>query len=171
MIEQAVLGLGANEGDRIINLQKAIELRCAEESVSLVTTSSVYETEPMGVSTDQEHYLNQVVIISTQVSPVQLLALCQEIEAALGRPGNHAAGEPRTIDIDIIAYGSLIHHDSKLVLPHPAYTRRKFVLVPLAEVLPEFRDPRSGHSIQKLLTGCRDQSVIHRYEHAECVRC
>ncbi len=171
MTEQVVLGLGTNEGNRISNLQRATELLCAEEAINLISTSSVYETEPVGVSTDQEHYLNQVVIISTQMPPTQLLALCQDIEVALGRPGNHAAGEPRTIDIDIISYGSLIHHDGELVLPHPAYTGRKFVLVPLAEVLPEFRDPRSGYSIQRLLTDCRDQSVIRLYEYCRCALC
>ena len=125
----------------------------------------------MGISTDQENYLNQVVVILTRLSPAQLLARCREIEVALGRSANHAAGEARTIDIDIIAYGSLVHHDHELVLPHPAYTRRKFVLVPLAEVLPEFRDPRSGHSIQRMLTDCRDQSVIQPYEHSRCALC
>ncbi len=171
MVEQAVLGMGSNAGDREAYLMRAVELLCHEESVNLVAASSVYETSPLDVSNPQENYLNQVVVVSTRLSPTGLLAYCQEVETVLGRPREHAVGAPRTIDIDLITYGSLIHNSGKLVLPHPEYARRRFVLVPLVEVLPDFRDPLTGHSIRRLLEDCPDTSVIHRRENFQEAPC
>lgn len=171
MTEEAVLGTGSNVGDREAHLLKAAELLCRDEAVQLVAASAVYETPPLEVPSSQENYLNQVVVVSTWLSPGRLLALCQEIEALLGRPRDHAAGAPRTIDIDLISYGSRIHNSGDLVLPHPGYTRRKFVLVPLAEVLPDFRDPLTGHSIQQLLEDCPDRSAIQRYDGLQGALC
>jgi len=162
--EQVVLGLGSNAGDRETHLLRTVELLCQKESVNLAAASSIYETPPLDVPSPQGDFLNQVVVISTLLPPTRLLALCQEIEAILGRPRDHTAGTSRTIDIDLISYGSLIHNSGELVLPHPGYTQRKFVLVPLAEVLPDFRDPLTGHPIRRLLEDCPDTSVIHRRE-------
>lgn len=167
----AVLGLGSNAGDRENHLLRAVELLCHGKVVQLVTASTIYETPPLGVPNPQEDYLNQVVVVSTRLSPTRLLALCQEIEALLGRPRDHAPGSPRTIDIDLISYGSLIYNSGDLVLPHPGYTRRKFVLVPLAEVLPGFRDPRTGRTIQQLLEDCPDTSAIHRRDSLQGAPC
>jgi len=169
--EQAVLGIGSNVGDRETYLLRAAELLCRDKVVQLVAASAVYETPPLEVRSSQENYLNQVVVVSTRLSPGRLLARCQEIEAFLGRPRDHAAGAPRTIDIDLISYGSRIQNSGDLILPHPGYTRRMFVLVPLAEVLPDFRDPLTGHSIQQLLEDCPDRSTIERYERLQGAPC
>ncbi len=164
MTEQVVLGMGSNAGDREAYLTRAVELLCHEALVSPVAVSSIYETPPLDVQGYQGDFLNQVVVISTSLSPTRLLALCQEIEAILGRPRDHTAGASRTIDIDLISYGSLIYNNGDLVLPHPGYARRRFVLVPLAEVLPDFKDPLTGHSIRQLLEDCPDASIIHRWD-------
>jgi 2-amino-4-hydroxy-6-hydroxymethyldihydropteridine diphosphokinase len=169
--EQVVLGIGSNAGDREAYLIRAVELLCHEALVNLVAVSSIYETPPLDVPSSQGDFLNQVVVISTSLPPTRLLAHCQEVETVLGRPREHAVGAPRTIDIDLISYGSLIHNSGQLVLPHPGYTRRKFVLVPLAEVLPDFRDPLTGHSIRQLLEDCPDTSVIHRWENFQEAPC
>jgi len=169
--EQVVLGIGSNAGDREAYLLRAVELLCRKESVSLAAASSIYETPPLDIPSSQGDFLNQVVVISTSLPPTRLLALCQEIEAILDRPRDHTAGASRTIDIDLISYGSLIHNSGQLVLPHPGYARRKFVLVPLAEVLPDFRDPLTGHSIRRLLEDCPDTSVIHRWDRFQEALC
>ncbi len=164
MAEQVVLGMGSNAGDREAYLARAVELLCHEALVNLVAVSGIYETPPLDVPGSQGDFLNQVAVISTSLPPTRLLALCQEIEAILGRPRDHTAGASRTIDIDLISYGSLIYNSGDLVLPHPGYARRRFVLVPLAEVLPDFRDPLTGHSIRRLLEDCPDASIIHRWD-------
>jgi len=162
--ERAVLGLGSNLGDREGYLRQAIKRLTREDVVQLVAASSIYQTPPLEVPAPQDDYLNQVVVVSTLLTAQQLLRLCQEVEVELGRSGNHPAGGPRTIDIDLITYGSLVHNSRELVIPHPGYTGRKFVLVPLAEVLPGFRDPATGHTIQGLLRDCQDTSIIQRWE-------
>lgn len=164
MAELAVLGLGSNVGDREAQLRRAVQFLGRENSVRLVAASSPYETPPLDVPEPQGDFLNQVVVVSTRRSALGLLKLCQEIEAVLGRPADHAAGAPRTMDIDLITYGSLVLDSPDLVLPHPDYTRRKFVLVPLAEVLPAFRDPLTGRTIQRLLEDCPDASAVRRWE-------
>ncbi|MFC1543606.1 2-amino-4-hydroxy-6-hydroxymethyldihydropteridine diphosphokinase [Candidatus Neomarinimicrobiota bacterium] len=158
MGEQTVLGLGSNKGDREAYLLRAVELLEGGKEVKLIASSAIYETPPLDVSSLQEHYLNQVVVVSTRLSPSKLLALCQEIEVSLRRPRDHTPGKPRTIDIDIILYGSQMYNSTELILPHPAYTKRKFVLLPLAEVLPDFCDPLTAR-----LEECPDRSTIHRY--------
>ncbi|UCH63836.1 MAG: 2-amino-4-hydroxy-6-hydroxymethyldihydropteridine diphosphokinase [Fidelibacterota bacterium] len=171
MAEQAVLGIGSNLGDREDYLRRAVELLCQKESINLVAASSIYETPPLDIPSSQGDFINQVVVISTSLSPTGLLSICQEIEVILGRPGDHTAGASRTIDIDLISYGSLIHNSGQLVLPHPKYARRKFVLVPLAEVLPDFRDPLTGRSIRQLLENCPDISVLHRWDRLQEAPC
>ncbi len=171
MAEQAVLGLGSNLGDRQAYLHRALECLKRLDRVRQLAVSSVYETPPLDVPGPQGDYLNQVAVVSTRLPAPRLLAHCQEIEAALGRPEGHAPGNPRTIDIDLITYGTLVLHTGELVLPHPAYTRRRFVLLPLAEVLPAFRDPLSGRTVQQLLEDCPDTSRIECWETLEEVPC
>lgn len=171
MAEQAVLGLGSNLGDRQAYLRRAVEGLKRLDGVRLLAVSSLYETPPLDVPDQQGDYLNQVAVVSAQLLAPRLLAHCQDIEVALGRPGNHVPGNPRTIDIDLIVYGTLVLNTDELVLPHPAYTRRKFVLLPLAEVLPAFRDPLSGRTVQQLLEDCPDISHIERWEILEKVPC
>ena len=169
--DRAVLGLGSNVGDRRAHLRRAVELLGREDGVRLVAASPVYVTPPRGVPLPQEDYLNQVIVLSTRLSAPRLLELCQGIEAALGRPRDHLPGEPRSIDIDLITYGSLVRSSKDLVLPHPRYTQRRFVLVPLGQVLPAFRDPRTGRTIEQLLEGCPDTSTFRRWDSLQGAPC
>ncbi len=162
MAEQAVLGLGSNQGEREALLTEAVQRLEQAGGVELVGASSVYLTPPYQVPREQEDYLNQVVVTEVTITAEELLAICQAIEMALGRPQDHPWGTPRTMDIDLIACGARLCETAELVLPHPRYDQRRFVLVPLAEVLPNFRDPRTGRSVQQLLADCPDRSQLHR---------
>jgi 2-amino-4-hydroxy-6-hydroxymethyldihydropteridine diphosphokinase len=141
------LGLGSNLGDRAANLRAA--LRALRDVVELRAVSRVYETEPVG-NPDQPDFWNLVVEVDTKLDAVSLLAALKGIERALGRvPAFRNA--PRTIDIDILAYGPLVVKTRELEIPHPRLHERTFVLYPLAEVAPDFRHPASGKSISEMM--------------------
>jgi 2-amino-4-hydroxy-6-hydroxymethyldihydropteridine diphosphokinase len=163
MIETAVVGLGSNMGDREFFLQEAVSLLSHPNGIRMQALSSIYQTQPLDVPMPQGDYLNQVVVMHTELSAAGLLERCQSIEGHLGRPADHKAGLPRVIDLDIITYGATVCKREDLTLPHPRYYQRKFVLVPLAEVMPEFRDPVTGETISAMLTACPDRSRVWRY--------
>jgi 2-amino-4-hydroxy-6-hydroxymethyldihydropteridine diphosphokinase len=163
MIETAVLALGTNMGDREFFLREAMSLLTHSGEIEIEGRSSIYQTTPLDVRTEQEDYLNQVITIRTGLSAAELLARCQEVERQLGRPSDHEAGMPRVIDLDLITYGSTVCGEYSLTLPHPRYSKRKFVLVPLAEVMPSFSDPLTGETIWEILVSCPDTSEIQRW--------
>lgn len=126
-----------------------------------VLCSSVYETEPVGVM-NQGLFLNLVCRVETRQSPTVLLSTCLGVEASLGRSRQVARG-PRNIDIDILFYGQEIVHRRGLRIPHPRFRDRRFVLVPLKEILPRFRDPLTGTSTAELLRLCPDRTRVAPY--------
>ena len=126
-----------------------------------VLCSSVYETEPVGV-VDQGLFLNLVCQVETRQSPASLLATCLEVETSLGRRREAPKG-PRNIDVDILFYGQEIVRRRNLQIPHPRLRNRKFVLVPLNEVLPHFCDPLTGKSAAELLRLCPDRTRVTRH--------
>jgi 2-amino-4-hydroxy-6-hydroxymethyldihydropteridine diphosphokinase len=152
------LSIGSNVGDRETHLVRALE-RLAENDVRVLRTSGVYETEPRDVP-DQSWFLNQVVEAETELFPIQLLSRLQKIERALGRLPTREKG-PRTIDLDILLYGSAIVSVPDLDIPHPRMTDRRFVLEPLAELAPELRHPRTGQTVKEMLAQVGNQKV-HR---------
>lgn len=133
---EAVLSLGSNMGDREFYLKNAVEALKNIPGVELVSVSSVYETEPFGVSDAQKKYLNCCILIKTNLPPFVLLGVCLGIETKLGRQRPYRFA-PRTIDIDIIFYENEIINDVNLTLPHPRMKERAFVLVPMMDILPE----------------------------------
>ena len=147
----AYLGLGGNLGDRLAALTEALALLDATPGMQRVSCSSVYETEPWGV-TDQPRFLNLAAGFETTLSPVDLLAACQSVEARVGRAASYRWG-PRLIDVDILLYGDEIVKlaTPDLQIPHPRLTQRAFVLVPLAELAPELSVPPDGASIRRRL--------------------
>jgi 2-amino-4-hydroxy-6-hydroxymethyldihydropteridine diphosphokinase len=153
------LSLGSNLGNREQRLQSALSL-LPEEGVSVLTCSSVYRTDPLYVR-DQPDFLNVVCEVETSLSAHQLLESCLRIEQRLGRTRRLKKG-PREIDLDILFFGQMIIEDQNLVVPHPLLYERNFVLVPLAEIAPDFRDPRTGLSVLQLKDRCRDDSSIER---------
>lgn len=142
----AYIGLGANLGDRLVMLRRALD--ALAEHTTILAASSVYETLPQGYA-DQPDFLNAVVQVETLLSARDLLGLTQSIEERLGRARRERWG-PRLIDLDILWYDGCVCHDADLVLPHPRMHQRAFVLVPLAEIAPGLVLPGSGKTASAL---------------------
>ena len=157
-----ILSLGSNIGNKEENLRKAREL-LTKNNVAITNYSSLYHTEPIGY-TDQDNFYNQILQITTKYSPIELLKVINKIETELGRE-RIFKNSPRTIDIDIICYNKEIVNNDKLIIPHLEYKNRKFVLEPLAEIMPDFRDPESGVIIKKLIDKCTDTTQIKKVIH------
>lgn len=137
MPHRAVIGLGSNMGCRKFYL--ALSIRLIEWEVGpIVQASSVIETEAWGF--DSAPFLNQVVVVETEMGPLEMLDALQGIERRLGRTQKSTVvdGKPvyhaRTIDLDILDYDGIYYHDDRLTLPHPHIAEREFVLVPLREL-------------------------------------
>lgn len=130
----AVLGLGGNVGDRLATLRSAVAALVALPGVSAVRASSVYETPPWG-PVPQPPYLNAVALVSVELPALSLLHALQAIEAVHGRVRDVRWG-PRTLDLDIVSYGSDVSAAPELTLPHPRAHERAFVLVPWLELDP-----------------------------------
>ena len=149
------LGLGSNVGDRRANLEAAVAA-LPEHGVSVVASSSVYETEPVGLVLDQREFFNACLAIETGFEPLELLDACKAVERALGRaPGGPRHG-PRPIDVDVLALGAREFTSERLTLPHPEMITRRFVLVPLLELDPELTLPggrRLAEALQALGSG------------------
>jgi 2-amino-4-hydroxy-6-hydroxymethyldihydropteridine diphosphokinase len=129
----AYLGLGSNVGDRAGNLAAA-RRQLIDRGATMLRESQVRETEPFGVI-DQPRFLNQVVEVEWPGTPLELLAVAQAVEAAVGRRPSYRWG-PREIDVDILLFGDEQVAEPDLVIPHPGL-RRDFVLVPLSELRPD----------------------------------
>lgn len=140
------LSLGSNMGDRAANLQTAIEKLKTVGSVLAV--SSFYETEPVEM-TAQPWFLNCAVKFETEKMPRQLIAAILNLEQEMGRQRKQPKG-PRTIDIDILLFGSSIVQLKGLTIPHPRMHERRFVLEPLAEIAPDARHPSLKRTVREL---------------------
>ena len=162
----AYLGLGGNLGDRLAALTKALTLLDATPGMRMMSCSSVYETEPWGV-TDQPPFLNLAAGFETTLSPADLLAACQSVEQQVGRTETYRWG-PRLIDVDILLYGDAIVNTATpdLQIPHARLTERAFVLVPLAEIAPDTRVPPLGHTVRRLLDRVDGKDGVIRWGNA-----
>lgn len=145
----AWLGLGSNVGRRARMIAAALDALGATAGLELIATSSVYETEPVGV-TDQPDFLNVVARFDCALGPEALLDAIQGVEKRLKRTRTKRWG-PRTIDIDLLLLGDLRVETERLTVPHPELTNRQFVLVPLAELAPEILLP-GGRTAAELAT-------------------
>ena len=156
----AYLGLGSNMGNRQDNLEKALAF--LSQRLRIKNVSSIYETEPVG-NVNQPRFLNLVCEVHTGLTPMALLTLGKGIESKLGRiSGKRNA--PRTIDIDILFYGDQIIETPELVIPHPRLTERAFVLVPLAQIVPDLVHPVNGKTIKELLKGIKEVQGVFKWE-------
>ena len=155
-VKTVYIALGSNLGDRVGNLLLARE-RIASPHVRLTRASSIYETAPRDI-VDQPWFLNQVVAAETTLFPRQLLARLLRIEHEMGRQRTIAKG-PRVIDLDILLFGEAVIHTAGLEVPHPRMAERRFVLEPLAELVPALRPPRGSHTVLEMLTKVLDQPV------------
>ena len=152
---EAFIALGGNVGDVRSTFDRAVAMLCDGAAVRLRARSSDYRTPPWGV-TDQPPFVNAVIAVVTSLAPHDLFARALEIERALGRDRRHERRwGPRTIDIDLLAYGDLVLSDADLTLPHPRLFDRAFVVVPLAEIDPDrvIAGIRVGDALQRTDTG------------------
>ena len=150
---EAGLSLGSNLDDRLAHLQAARAAIAALPEVSLLASAPVYETEPVGVPEefDDLDFYNTVLIIGTSLDAHKLFAHLQQIEAALGRKRTLRPNTPRLIDIDMIYYDGQTIRSGGLVVPHPRWTKRRFVLQPLADVRGHLVLPGHDRRIRDLL--------------------
>jgi 2-amino-4-hydroxy-6-hydroxymethyldihydropteridine diphosphokinase len=156
--------LGSNLGDRIHLINKAIE-QIGEQIGDIVDVSSFYHTDPWGTE-DPLPYVNLALSIKTELCPEAVLQNILNIEKILGRQRNGYRNEPRSIDIDIIFYDNLIINEKDLIVPHPRMHLRRFVLVPLCEIEPDFIHPSLNQNISELLNACEDNLGVELFETA-----
>lgn len=149
----AFLSLGSNGGDRAMFLHKALDL-LTRFGICIVRKSSIYETEPVS-HIKQPWFLNMVVKIKTDLSPVNLLSLCKVIEKSLGRK-KRTRWARREIDLDILLYGRTIVNDRNLIIPHKEMFYRLFVLTPFDEIAPRTFIPLHNITVHKALLRCAD---------------
>jgi 2-amino-4-hydroxy-6-hydroxymethyldihydropteridine diphosphokinase len=148
MDHKIFLSLGSNLGDRLINLTDAI--RSLPPNIQPLTQSQTYETQPWGFI-DQPAFLNLVIKANTELTPKNVLAFIKDMEVVLGRKETFRFG-PRLIDLDILFYDSLVLDTPDLTIPHPRLTERAFVLIPLAEIAPDFIHPVIKKTIRQLVS-------------------
>ncbi len=182
----ACLALGANLGDRAAMLRAAIDRIAACEGFELLAVSSFYDTAPVGPP-DQPRYLNAAATVATRLGPREVLERLLAIERALGRERNGTRWSARTIDLDLVLHGDAVLReggdevvgmglevvpgealgvalDVALEVPHPRFRERAFVLVPLAEIAPDARDPVTGERVESLLRACPGRAEVVRAE-------
>ncbi|AXK35712.1 2-amino-4-hydroxy-6-hydroxymethyldihydropteridine diphosphokinase [Streptomyces armeniacus] len=143
--QRAVIALGSNLGDRMERLQSAVDALADTPGLRVKAVSPVYETVPWGVEPEsQPSYFNAVVLVKTTLPPSSLLERGHAIEEALDRVRGTQPYEPRTIDVDIVAYQDVVSDDPTLTLPHPRAHERAFVLVPWHDIDPAAEVPGRG---------------------------
>ncbi|MGC1783159.1 MAG: 2-amino-4-hydroxy-6-hydroxymethyldihydropteridine diphosphokinase [Acidobacteriaceae bacterium] len=165
---RAYIGLGSNLEDREANMRSAITALRRIGSVEKI--SSFYETEPVG-TISQPDFLNAVVTLQTELSPEYLLAALLRIERDHGRDRSATPPKgPRTLDLDLLAYDDLVLETPSLTLPHPSLAGRRFVLVPLAEIAPEWRHPVNRKTASQLLAELSEEVAQPGGDTAQTVR-
>jgi 2-amino-4-hydroxy-6-hydroxymethyldihydropteridine diphosphokinase len=153
------LGLGSNVGDRRAMLEQAVA-ELPVRGVEVLASSSVYETEPVGLVLDQRDFYNACVRVRTVFEPEELLDACKGVERALGRQAGGPRHGPRPIDVDVLLLGSLEYASERLTLPHPEVLSRRFVLVPLLELDPELSLPDGRRVADSLAALGAGQDVL-----------
>ena len=168
----AYLGLGSNLGKKVENIERAISLLQKRE-IKIKKKSLIYKTEPVEYGKKYlrnkvrevlpgEWFLNTVVEVETVLSARNLLNSCQEIERELGRKRSIKWG-PRTMDMDILFYGNEIIKDKDLIIPHSEMHRRRFILVPLVEINPDFIHPILNVKVKEILEDLKDNFKVCKW--------
>ncbi|MEQ8381368.1 MAG: 2-amino-4-hydroxy-6-hydroxymethyldihydropteridine diphosphokinase [Coleofasciculus sp. A1-SPW-01] len=155
--QPSAIALGSNLGDSRAILEAAIVMLAKTPGITVTSQSSWYRTAPVGPP--QPDYLNGCVILEIQLTPHDLLQTLLSIEKQFGRERGESWG-PRTLDLDILLFDNLIINTPTLKIPHPRMSERAFVLVPLAEIAPDWIEPTSGCAIAHLVQRV-DCSGVH----------
>jgi 2-amino-4-hydroxy-6-hydroxymethyldihydropteridine diphosphokinase len=159
-MSKVFLGIGTNLGNRERNLKEAI-LNIEEQIGRVLSSSSVYETPPWGLDAEND-FLNMVVSVETNHTPAEIMKKILLIESMMGRERTQNRYSSRIIDIDILLYDDLVSDEKGLKVPHRLMHERKFVLVPLCELVPDMIHPVLEKSMKVLLEECRDRSKIKK---------
>ncbi len=147
-METVTVAVGSNLGNRLKTIRKAGEF-LSGLSVSPIKKASVWESEPVGKA--KYRFYNTTAEISTELSPAQLLEKLKSFEQACGREENPVRWGPRILDLDIIRYDNLVMQNEELVIPHPEYSKRLFVLLPMAEINETWLDPITQTPISEMI--------------------
>lgn len=161
-MHKVFIGLGGNIGDKAKNFTR-VHLLISERLGNILSESSFYETPAWGFHS--EHlFWNQVVFIETKLEAEELLWRIKEIEEMFGLKNTDERYTDREMDLDILYFDDIFLEDRDLIIPHPKLHERKFVLVPLTEIAPEFKHPLRRMTNLTLLENCRDKSIIRKVD-------
>ena len=159
---ELILSLGGNLGNKAEIFTETRKYVC--DLIGIIKdTSPVYETQPWGFES-LHSFWNQVLVVETGLSPAGVLAIIRKIEDHFGRTRETGKYLSRMMDIDILFYGSQIVHTGELVIPHPLIAYRRFILAPLADIMPLFEHPVTGKRVIEMLGECSDSSEVKRIE-------
>ncbi|OHX65495.1 2-amino-4-hydroxy-6-hydroxymethyldihydropteridine diphosphokinase [Flammeovirga pacifica] len=160
-MSSVIILLGANLGNKLLTLNKAVEL-IIKYIGDIDLISDIYETAAWGKE-NQPSYYNQTIKVSTNISPQELILITQQIENELGRIRKEKWGA-RIIDVDILFYDNDIIETENLIVPHPYIQDRRFTLEPLTEIIPKYIHPVLNLSISELLLQCKDPLSVKRLQ-------
>ena len=146
-LDTIYIGLGSNLDEPVVQIKEAVEAIADIPATNVVAVSSLYGSQPMGPQ-DQPDYINAVLALTTELSPIELLDQLQRIENESGRIRKERWGA-RTLDLDILLFGEQLINEPRLVVPHYGMKEREFVLIPLAEIAPDLTLP-CGESVTQL---------------------
>ena len=163
MSEKAYILLGSNMGDREHILDKAccmIAISCGD----IIMKSAIYESEPWGFTSEQ-WFLNQVILVDVACSAHELMECLLSIESLLGRERTSKNGySSRPIDLDVLYFWDAIINDDFITVPHPRLHLRRFTLLPLCDIAPDFLNPVFNKSNSQLLAECDDKYIVKQYK-------
>lgn len=161
-ISEVVIGLGSNLGDRMEILRGSLDI-LRREAGEITAVSSVWETDPWGFEAETK-FLNMAATIKTALKPLVLMQLFRSVEGRLGRRKvSNRRYESRIIDLDILQWGQTVISVPGLEIPHPKMADRRFVLVPMSEIVPSLVHPVTGLSVGEMLSMCGDESEVNLF--------
>tara|TARA_B100001250_G_C19765940_1_gene774744 strand:+ start:476 stop:982 length:507 start_codon:yes stop_codon:yes gene_type:complete len=156
-IMELYIGIGSNLDNPIMQVNNAIKSLKKLDSYNSMKISKLYESSPMGPS-DQDDYINAVVMFKSGGSPEDILLLLKDIESSMGRERKLVRWSERIIDLDIILFGDLVYQSDNLLIPHPNAHERAFVLLPLIDINPDIYLPKKGYA-KDLIKNCLYKNI------------
>jgi 2-amino-4-hydroxy-6-hydroxymethyldihydropteridine diphosphokinase len=159
MTNRIFLSLGSNIGNKLQNLNNAINALEENDNINIVIKSDIYKTSPM-YNLDQNDFYNMVIEITTKLSPSELLGMIKFIELKLGRQLSLKRNMPRLIDIDILTFNDIVLNTKTLTIPHGKLSERRFVLLPWEEIASNFYIPKLKKQVKDILKSLYDNYEV-----------